>query len=239
MSTRARAGRLLLESAVIITSILAAFALDTWWDDQQERREERETLQSLQTEFSSAREKILYYRSIQERILLSVNSVSDSINNALVRRDLEVTVADTALAWAYIPPTTTVSLGTLAGLINSGRLGIVQDARLRSALGSWGMELGELAEEEIDSRNLAYGDLDRTLRTRMNTYGLWRLANLLNEGLLDEEDMKAVRSIPVDTEVLGVFHIRQSLLVHGIEEFDPLIAEVDLIMGLIEESLQN
>ncbi len=36
--------------------------------------------------------------------------------------------------------------------------------------------------------------------------------------------------------MLGVFHLRHSLLTHGIEEFDPLIQAVDSILGLIEDS---
>jgi hypothetical protein len=237
VSKRAIAGRLVLESAVIIASILAAFALDTWWGSARERSEERETLQALHTEFSAARENILFYRSIQERILTSVTSVTDSLQLALARGDDSVELPDTALSWAYIPPTTTVSLGTLDGLISSGRLGIIRDRRLRSSLGSWGKELAELAEEEADSRNLAYGDLDRTLRTRMNTYGLWTAANRLNDGTLSAEGRKASRLTPVDTEVLGVFHLRQSILFHAIDEFDPLVAEVDSILALIEGSL--
>ena len=237
MSKRAIAGRLVLESAVIIASILAAFALDTGWENARERREERETLEALRAEFSSARENVLFYRSIQERILTSVTSVVDSLDSALSRGEAFVELPDTALSWAYIPPTTTVSLGTLDGLIGSGRLGIVRDRRLRSALGSWGMELAELAEEETDSRNLAYGDLDRTLRVRMNTNGLWAAANRLHDGTLSAAAQNASRSVPVDTEVLGVFHLRQSILFHAIDEFDPLVAAVDTILELIEGSL--
>jgi hypothetical protein len=54
--------------------------------------------------FSSARENILFYRSIQERILMSVTSVTDSLASALARGDEFVELPNTALSWAYIPP---------------------------------------------------------------------------------------------------------------------------------------
>ena len=235
-SRRVLAGRLALESIVIVGSILAAFALDTWWQGVSERREERETLQALHVEFSAARENILFYRSLQERILTSVTSISDSLNAAVIRGATSIMLADTALAWAYIPPTTTVSLGTLQGLIASGRLGIIRDRRLRSALGSWGVELAELAEEEIASRDLAFQDMDRVLRARMSTHGLWATAERLNSGELSEEGRLARRPVPVDTEMLGVFHLRQNILSHAIDEFDPLIEEVDGILELIAAS---
>jgi len=222
---------------VIIASILAAFALDAWWENAQERVEERETLQALAVEFSAARETIRFYRSSQERILAGVTLVSDSLHRALERGSNSVTVPDTALALAHIPPTTSVSLGTLSGLISSGRLGIIQDRELRAALGSWGNELAELTEEETDSRALAFGDLDRVLRARISTYGLWALGSRLVGDSVRSQDHATVRSIPVDTEVIGVFQLRESILAHAIDEFDPLLQAVDSILGLIDDAL--
>lgn len=231
------AGRLALESAVIVGSILAAFALDAWWGERQERRDERIALEAMEAEFSSARESILFYRTLQERILVSVASVQDSLSAGMARGDRAVTVRDTALAWAYIPPTTSVTLSTLDGLVASGRLGIVREPRLRAALGSWGSALAELQEEEEASRTLVYGDMDRVLRARINTSGLWSTANLLFRDELDREAWTRMRPLPADTETLGVFHLRRALLYHTIEEFDPLVGEVDSILLLIRQSL--
>lgn len=233
---RQLAGRLALESIVIIASILAAFALDTWWSNSTERREERQTLDALHAEFAAARDNIEFYEGLQVRILKSVSAVTDSLDLALRRGDDSIALPDTALGWAYIPPTTTVSLGTLEGLIASGRLGIIRDRRLRTALASWGTELAELSEEELDSRALAYGALDQVLRERTSTYGLWSTAERLFDGSLEEREMKATREIPVDTEVLGVFHLRESILEHGVDEFEPLLAKVDTILSFIDES---
>ena len=58
-------------------------------------------------------------------------------------------------------------------------MGILQSRELRTALGSWGIELAELAEEETDSRALSHGDLDRTLRARIITRGLWEIGDAL------------------------------------------------------------
>jgi len=231
------ARRLALEGLVIVASILAAFALDTWWDDVKERREERETLVALRSEFETARETIERYRSIQVRMLGSVSSVADSLDLAMRRGDRAVSVPDTAVAWAYVPPTTSVSLGTLAGLVSSGRLGLLEDRELRSALGSWGHELAELTEEEVDARTLAFGDLDRTLRARINTHGLWAMGDSLIWGSLSAEAAAGIRTIPVDTEVLGVFQLRTDISRHAVDEFAPLLEAVDRILRLIDRSL--
>lgn len=224
---------------MIIASILAAFALDAWWDGHRERREERVALMAMEAEFSAARERLLFYRDLQSRILVSVTSVKDSLAAAHARGDLRVVVRDTAVAWAYIPPTTSVTLSTLDGLVVSGRLGIIRNPELRAALAAWGSELAELQEEEESSLLLVYGDLDRTLRARMNTDGLRGTASRLFADSLEAEARGRTRTLPVDTEVLGVYHLREGLLVHTLEEFEPLVAQVDRILDLIRGSLDR
>ena len=44
--------RLGVESVAIVASILIAFAIDTWWDDRQDREHERIYLESLRQEFA-------------------------------------------------------------------------------------------------------------------------------------------------------------------------------------------
>ena len=231
------AGRFLIESIVIVASILAAFALDRWWDERRERQEERATLEALETDFRAARERILFYRHLQARILHSVGAVGDSMGVAWNGGRRAITVADTALGMAYISPTTSVTLGTLDGVVASGRLGIFRNPRLRSALASWGSNLAELAEEEEDARDLVHGDMDRVLRARMATQGLWNTGGGLLVGSLDPTELSGGRRLPVDTEVLGVFQLRRNLLIRALDEFDPLLEEVDQILALIGESL--
>jgi hypothetical protein len=182
-------------------------------------------------------ETILTYRNFQGRVLRNITSVADSLDRALRRGERSVVVADTSLVWSHLPPTTTVRLGTLDGLISSGRLGIIQDRRLRSALGAWGNELAELSEEEITLRELAYGDLDRVLRVRVNTWDLWTKGDSVFFGTLSPESQARVRRIPADTEILGIFSVRYSILSHAMDEFDTLMEEVDSILALVEQSL--
>lgn len=228
---------LFAEGLVIVVSILSAFALDTWWDGRSERAEERATLHALRVEFAVGRESVEERQGFQQRILQSVGSVTDSLDAALTRGDLQVALPDTAVGLAYIPPTTSVTLGTLDGLVASGRLGIITDPELRAALGSWGNSLGELNEEEEDLRDLAYGQMDEALREVMNTNGLWQVADELFDETLEPQEMDRSRAVPVTTEVLGVFHLRRSILTHAMDEFVSLLEEIDHIVALIDRSL--
>lgn len=220
-----------------MASILAAFPLDAWWDGRNERVEEREALVALRTEFGEARDRVERYRGYQGRILRAAASATDSVEASLLRGAAATVVPDTALGLLYIPPTTSLSLGTLNSLLASGRLGIIRDRALRTALASWGASLEELNEEEEDLRDLAYGEMDAQLRAVMNTNGIWQSGNDLFDGTLTEAELRASRAVPATTGVLGVLHLRRSILTHGIEEFDVLLSEIEEIVALIDRSL--
>lgn len=233
------ATRLALESFVIIGSILAAFALDTWWDQRQERAEEQETLSALQVEFEQARMDVEWYGSGQVRILDAVTLLVDELHAAWRAGRRTVTLPDTALGLAYVPPTVSPTLGTLEGLVSSGRLGLLRDRELRTALGGWGTELAELTEEETSSRDLTEEDLDRVLRARINTVGLWDVGAAIIGETLTPEARAGMREVPVDTEVMGVLEQRRTLLYHTRDEYADLRAEIDNILALIERSLNR
>jgi hypothetical protein len=240
-SSRTRlVSRLALESFVIVGSILAAFALDTWWDNRQEREEEQETLAALRAEFLSAQVDIRWYKETEDRILGSVTLIVDSLAVAHEAGRRSVTFPDTALGLAYVPPTVSPSLGTLEGIISSGRLGLLRDPELRAALAAWEGHMDELAEEELSSKAIVEGDMDRVFRLRFSTVGLWQTAAaLLAEERAGQGDFSAGRRVPVDTEILGVMETRRSLLVHTMTEYDTLEEELENILALIERSLDD
>ena len=58
MKQRPRLGRLLVEALAIVASILAAFAIDAWWDGRQNLAEEVELLVGLTEEFEENARRI-------------------------------------------------------------------------------------------------------------------------------------------------------------------------------------
>lgn len=229
---RERWTRLLLESLVIVASILAAFALDRWWESVRARAEEQQALQALDAEFHAARDQLEGTLALHQRILHSVSFVREELDNAVRNGSPFVVLPDTALALLYIPPTTQLTLGTLDGLVGSARLGVIRNAELRSSLASWGSTLDELTEEEWSSRQYVNTELDRAFRARMNVNSFrWVLGETL-----DAETSVATSRVPADVEILGVVATRYALLDHGIDEFPPVLAELDRLLELIARS---
>lgn len=230
---RERFARLLVEGFVIVASILAAFALDRWWESVRARREEQQVLQGLDAEFRAARDQLENSLALHERILRSVELVRGELDRAITDGSSFVVVPDTSLALLYIPPTTQLTLGTLDGLVGSARLGVIRDRELRSSLASWGSTLDELTEEELASRQYVNTELDRALRDRMNVNPFrW----VFSDGTLEARDMGSTSRVPAEAEILGVVASRYALLDHCIDEFPPVLDELDRLLELIARS---
>jgi hypothetical protein len=229
---RERFARLLVEGLVIVASILAAFALDRWWDSVRARAEERQVLEALDVEFRAARDQLEGTMALHRRILHSVGFVRGELDTAIRNGSPTVTLPDTALALLYIPPTTQLRLGTLDGLVGSARLGVIRDRELRASLASWGTTLDELTEEEWASREYVNTEIDRALRARMNVNPFrW----ILDESL-DAELPGTRSSVPAENEILGVVATRYALLDHAIDEYPPVFDELDRLLERIARS---
>ena len=234
--TRKSARRLTLEALVIIASVLAAFALDRWWDMRGANKEQQEVLAGLEAEFREAKALLERYRNFQERIRASTLSTLTALQAASAAGASFVIVPDTALGWAYVPPTARPSLGTLDGLLASAHLSVVRNIELRNALASWKGVFDELAEEESEARIFVMEQMDPVLRARVNVAPFRTIALKHLAGSLIPSELAAVSRIPVHDEVIGVFAARMFYLDHGIDEYAPVLQHVDLVLRLIDAS---
>ena len=234
--TRRATRRLVLEAFIIMGSILAAFALDRWYDRRRAHAEEQQVLQGLHAEFQAARTSLVWYRDLQRRVSNSVQSTLDALSAAKASGAAFAAVPDTALGLLYIAPTARPSLGTLDGLVASARVGMIRDVELRNALASWGGLFEELAEEESESRRYVVQEVDPVLRERVDVARFRTIGLHLVDGTMTPARLAAVSRIPTDLEVIGVITGRMFYLEHGIDEYGPILQHIDRILQLIESS---
>ncbi|MEJ2547442.1 MAG: hypothetical protein P8125_06440 [Gemmatimonadota bacterium] len=227
--------RLLLEGIVIVGSILLAFALDTWWDERSERAEEQAILENLRAEFEAAEAQFEFYFGWHQRIEASVGQTLETARGALKAGLPRVTLPDTALALAYLSPTFDPRLGTLEGLLSSGRLRLIRDPALRHALASWNGLLREATEEETKGLRHVADQLDPVLRTRMDVSGPLGLLLPFVEGDIGADGLAGFSSVPVDSEVVGVLAVRHIHEAHGLDDLADVRDEIKRILELIEQ----
>ena len=219
---------------MIIASILAAFALDRWWDIRRARQEQQQVLAGLESEFRQAKVLLERYRGFQERVRVSTYSTLTTLREADTNGAAFVTLPDTALGLAYVAVTARPSLGTLDGLLASARLGVIRNAELRNALASWAGVFDELAEEESEARIFVMQQMDPIMRSRVNVAAFRTIFLKELAGTLTPAEVVGASRIPVDNEVIGVFATRMFYLDHGIDEYRPVLEHVDLVLRSID-----
>ena len=121
-------------------------------------------------------------------------------------------------------------------MLTTGRLGLIRDPELRSALSEWEGVLADVTEDEVGSRGLLTNQFVPILWRRMDIRSFLRYELLL--GTLSEAEAGTVSVVPVDTETLGILATRLYWQQHLIREFSGPQAEAQRILGLIERSLE-
>jgi hypothetical protein len=121
--------RIFAEGVAIVVSILLAFGIQAWWEERQEREEERRILQALSEDFSETREDLLsntagtVESSEQAKELLRIMSEGSANEQA---EEVIALLANSFTTWTYEP-----RLSTYEEIIGSGDLGLVRSDTLR------------------------------------------------------------------------------------------------------------
>jgi hypothetical protein len=121
-----------LEGAVIVASILLAFAIDAWWDGQQDRAREQDYLALLASDLRST-------LANDRRFAGTADTVLDRATARLVRAYYEPALppADSVLVWLNAAIQVLVvqpRLGTAETLVSSGDLALIRSDSLRTAI---------------------------------------------------------------------------------------------------------
>lgn len=168
MGRRARWLRITAEGAVIVASILLAFAIDAWWDRQQDREDEREALAVLVEELDSVIEQMTEFRRFAEdksRAAIDLRAIlnapvpierRDDVNDLMMRNLLRRTVS--------------LPRSGYTDLVSTGAMRVISDQELRARI----LQVYERAErvERIIEKNTALST-DRLLMDALIGSGLW------------------------------------------------------------------
>jgi len=228
--------RLGVEGALIVVSILLAFAIDAWWDGRQEGKEEAAVLQGLHAEFRGHQEAIT-------STLLRYGQAEEDLR-WLVRRggsDQDPYPLDSlrwALQWALGSPTFDPPTGTILGLLSSGRLERISRAELRSALAAWPAMVEDIRENEESIRAFVTLELVPALAGK----GLF-LGTLLSPGVPwpreDDEGVwrAAVPVVQADPEVRNLLAHRYHWVPVTVQEYREAQTLAQRILSLLDEEL--
>lgn len=168
--------RISVEGAAIVVSILLAFSIDAWWNNYRDRSEERGILLGLRAEFEQNLafiETELSYRGAVVASILKIFEASDG------RTTIEPDVLDELIGditwWRNID----YSRGAIDGVLQSGRLSLVENEELRRLLASLPSRYDSTTRSEMNDQHTTVNVVLPYLNTHAS---LGQIANTMAKG---------------------------------------------------------
>ena len=237
--------RLVLEGAVILVSILAAFFLEGWRNDRELGQEVRLELVSVGKELERNRNIVLAELGAIDRIIAGSEGVLAQLE-ADPGTSL-VSVAD-SLAWlaAMWGPTLDPSLGAVQALISSGRLAQIEDSELRLGLAGLRDMFTDAAQEQQLALQVSAEQLYPRIMRSPDLPALRRVSREFvtvrqEAGLSPQEQMAGGRmptyrdvAFPNAVDVRGILNLKMIWYEAAVAELRPLLPHLERLIDLVE-----
>jgi hypothetical protein len=229
--------RLSVEGAAIVASILLAFAIDAWWDNRYEHKEERRILESLKEEFLSNAELIPVYIERHKSSAEHTMALLQAMMAAEPGSTLRYPAAQFAQVLGH--SSTNPQSGALDAILQSGELRYVSNRVIRERLAAWPRLMVDATENEDLLRSLwdpklleaLAKDVDMTVLVDMDE-ACWTDPTL--------EQCTAIEiSLPRDTEIMAYLTQTFGFAREGARELDLLVEEANNIVTLINQELMT
>ena len=217
--------RILVEGAVIVGSILLAFAIDAAWDARNDRVEEAEKLRRLEAEFRANYVEFAEDVDLGDLFHLEVTALlalleSEADGTRIVAPDSLVSSLLFATIWEP-------EAAVYGGLVTSGRIRLLRNRELIEAMARWESRVSNTQENQRRARALYVDEILPYLRKDNDIVGL--LTSRLDVPPLVPSG-SATRSAPTgprETALLNTPELRN------------LVAQFRLFSGLAQRSARR
>ena len=208
---------------VVIVGILAALWLESWWQDQLDRKEEAFLLVGLREEFVANREQLVDHLQTWEDLVTAVDRAQEIMGTEVPQSETGevIPIFGRTLNMRFFDP----RQGQLSSLINSGKLGLVSNPLLRAKIADWPGLVGDLEIERAIALHSFTDGYVKTLRKHVAMGDSEnRFENRINDLLADPE---------IFSELNGIGSNAQRL----VEEGNLILESTDEIIRLIGNEL--
>lgn len=144
-------GRSIIESLVIVVSILLAFAIEAWWAEQLENITEGKELDRLHIEFIANRDRINRSITGQEIAREATDELYTIIKDVISPEPIPL--PNNLLQAMLFTPTFDVATPVLDSLVLSGNLSVIEDPDVLRAISVWQRTLTQVNESETGARS--------------------------------------------------------------------------------------
>lgn len=147
--------RIFAEGVVIIASILLALAADAWWEERQERADERASLELLDRDLSATMEQLQEF----EELMAGSTGAAIAAYVALSgpREAIDENAISNAIIRAGNRRTVRIPSAAYTDLVSTGRLQVIGDRQLRDQIVRF-YEAAQRSQQIIEANNLTFID---------------------------------------------------------------------------------
>lgn len=194
--------RILAEGAIIVVSILLAFWIDAWWQEQVEKRESAALVRGLQADFTASQQHLREWTAGNERVLRAVREFLMAVRKTPLNDELEV-----RLEWlvaAVSAPTFDPTDTSLRTAVATGQIELITDQELRNSLAVWRQQLEDTQEDELLIREIVANQLIPILSRQVRLGQAFEFDAMVNWFTGREPvDLKGNSRIQVTSEIEG------------------------------------
>lgn len=230
--------RVITEGVVIVVSILLAFAVDAWWDQQQLHGAEQHALRGLQIDFRANREELRAVISTHEgyrRDLARLATLTDAELAAVPGDSVDIYIRAMQGFRTF-----DARDGNLDALIASGDLELITDARLRDALVEWRGRIADLSEEAVQ----VLSESQRVIERMGELGGPWRIGVIASSPMAGLTDAMShfpradLRIAAADQELMARARTKRFLATIYLLELQALYSHADSVLNLIQADIR-
>jgi hypothetical protein len=235
MKQRIPWSRLIAEGAVIVVSILLAFAIDAWWDERADDAQETALLNGLAEDFHAASDDLQRARALHEAKSVAAAQLlswAESESLGVVQTDQ----VEIAISTLFAHPTFDPPMGTLRTILGSGRLDLLRNPELVRELTRWSAVFEDLREDEENANRHLYQSLFPFLSPRLNLKDLDKTSSMQWPGEKAPTDSDSLLS---SLEFQSIVFMAWSLEKNVAEGLAPAEAAIDRITRLVEGELDR
>jgi hypothetical protein len=228
--------RVVVEGAVIVISILLAFAVDATWDARQARALERDALQRLDAEFAQIDPVLVRWQGhhvevLEASMILLKHAAPDAQPGALTEDSIARLISPIRFVWTVDPP-----LATLNALESSGRLAAIRSQELLTQLASWRALLVDLQGDELRLSHRVEASFIPFLQSRIAYRTLTPTASAVRDRSAFPADLSKLLA---DREFEGMIDEQRDRAATIIENYDSARTSVARSRALIRAALGN
>lgn len=146
------------EIVLVVIGILIALQINNWNENRIQKKEEKVILLSIKKDFLKAIDEFKVLNRIRTQTITATKQI-----NQLPIKDFDISLAKKLFSQTLSSPTFNNKSGSLAVLLSSGKINLIQNQNLKEKLIEWPGDVEDMIEDEVNAQKIYQENYINTL----------------------------------------------------------------------------